>query len=53
MTAVENTALSTGIDLIIKNNTNSELIYGSYYILEVNIDGSWYEVPVVLEGNFK
>ena len=42
----EKTSTKTGITLIIKNNSNSEVIYGEPYELEIKKDGEWYKVNV-------
>ena len=52
MISEKDSVSSTGIELIIINETNSELIYGSYYRLEVNSNDTWYEVPVTVEGEY-
>lgn len=52
MTVKEGSLLSTGLTVKFENNTDSESIYGSFYILEQMIDGNWYEVPVEFEGEY-
>lgn len=46
----ENTVTPTGLTVIFNNETDKECIFGEYYILEKNVDGNWYEVPVIIDG---
>lgn len=50
MTVKDGTASSTSSTVILKNKSSNEFIYGEYFSLEKKINGSWYEVPVVIEN---
>ncbi|NLC06646.1 MAG: copper amine oxidase N-terminal domain-containing protein [Syntrophomonadaceae bacterium] len=52
MTVKEGTASSTGLTVEFKNNSSSQCIYGEHYWLEKKINGSWYQVPVIIDGNY-
>lgn len=52
MTVKEGTTSATRLTVKIKNNSGSQCIYGEYYRLEKKINGSWYQVPVVINGNY-
>lgn len=52
MTVKEGTVSSTGLSLIFENNSESRCIYGEAFVLEKKLDDKWYEVPVVLEGDY-
>ncbi|SKC81970.1 immunoglobulin-like domain-containing protein [Maledivibacter halophilus] len=52
MTLKEGTVSSSGLTLAIENNSNSQCIYGEYFWLEKKINGSWYQVPVAIDGNY-
>lgn len=49
MTLKEGTTSSTGLTVLIENNSSSQCIYGEYFWLEKKINGSWYQVPVVID----
>ena len=46
------TIAPTGLTLTFINQTDSECIYGEYFVIEKKIAGSWYQVPIVIEGNY-
>jgi len=52
MTVKEGTASSIGLTVVFDNSSDSRCIYGQYFCLEKIISGSWYQVPVVIEGNY-
>ncbi|MDD4402930.1 MAG: DUF4825 domain-containing protein, partial [Desulfitobacteriaceae bacterium] len=52
MTVKEGTASSTSLTVTFENNSSSQCIYGEYFWLEKKINGSWYQVPVVIDGNY-
>ncbi len=52
MTVREGTVSAAGLTLEFKNTTDSECIYGEYYILEKKIGENWFQVPVALEGEY-
>lgn len=52
MTAREGTVSAKGLTLEFSNITDSECIYGEYYILEKKIGGNWFQVPVAFEGEY-
>lgn len=43
---------SKGITLIFENNSDKNCIYGEFFSLEKSIDGKWYGLPVVVEGDY-
>jgi len=52
MTVKEGTASSTGLKVTFKNNSSSQCIYGEFFWLEKKINGRWYQVPVVIDGDY-
>ncbi len=52
MIAKEGTVSSTGMTVIFENNSDKQCTYGEYFLLEKKIEGKWYQVPVVLDGNY-
>ncbi|MET3507281.1 immunoglobulin-like domain-containing protein [Halalkalibacter oceani] len=52
MKAKEGTLSSTGLTVTFENSTDKQMIYGEYFLLEKNINGSWYEVPVSIGDNY-
>lgn len=52
MTVKENTVSSVGLTVILENQSDKECIYGEDFLLEEEIDGKWYQVPITLEGNY-
>ncbi|NLT95097.1 MAG: hypothetical protein GXW85_06110 [Clostridia bacterium] len=50
MTVKEETVSSTGLTVVIENNSDIEFIYGEYFQLEKKIKGNWYQVPVIIEN---
>lgn len=52
MALKEGTASSTSLTLVIEKNSSSQCIYGEYFWLEKKINGSWYQVPVAIDGNY-
>ncbi len=52
MAAKECTTLSTGLTLVFTNKSESKCIYGEYFTLEKKIGGSWYQVPVAIDGEY-
>ncbi|WP_211274594.1 immunoglobulin-like domain-containing protein [Anaerobacillus arseniciselenatis] len=52
MIVKEGTVSSTGLTVIFENNSDKQCIYGEYFLLEKKIEGRWYEVPIVLDGNY-
>ncbi|GAE37212.1 immunoglobulin-like domain-containing protein [Halalkalibacter akibai] len=52
MTIKEGTVSSTELTLILENNSDKQCIYGESYLLEKNIEGNWYQVPVTLDGEY-
>lgn len=49
MTIKEETVSSTGLTVVIENNSDIEFIYGEQFLLEKKIKGDWYQVPVIIE----
>lgn len=52
MTSKEGTVSSTGLTVVLVNNSGVPCIYGEHFGLEKKIKGSWYQVPVVIEGSY-
>lgn len=52
ITVKEGTASSTSLTVAFENNSSSQCIYGEYFWLEKKINGSWYQVPIVIDGNY-
>ncbi|WP_214482223.1 immunoglobulin-like domain-containing protein [Bacillus sp. SM2101] len=52
MIALEETVSSTGLIVAFENTSDEEYTYGEYFLLEKNINGSWYQVPVAFDGNY-
>lgn len=52
MNVVEDTVSSTGLTVLLANDTDKEIIYSEDFVLETKIDDSWYQVPTVLEENY-
>ena len=52
MTSKEGTVSSTGLTVVLVNNSGVPCIYGEHFGLEKKIKGSWYRVPVVIEGSY-
>ena len=50
MTVKEGTVSPTGLTVVLENNSDVELIYSEDFLLEKNINGKWYEVPVIVES---
>ncbi|EEG78627.1 immunoglobulin-like domain-containing protein [Dethiobacter alkaliphilus] len=52
MTVDQETVSNTGLTVVFENNTERECIYGEYFSLEKKINGTWYQLPVVVDGNY-
>lgn len=52
MTIKEDSVLASGITLLFKNNTDKELTYGEFFVLEKQMDDEWYEMPIIFEGYY-
>lgn len=52
MTIKKGSTSSTGLTVVFKNNSSSRCIYGADFGLEKDINHKWYQVPVVVEGNY-
>jgi hypothetical protein len=50
MTVKEETVSSTGITVVIENNSEVQCIYSEDFLLEKKIKGKWYQVPVIIES---
>ncbi|MFY9176075.1 MAG: immunoglobulin-like domain-containing protein [Caldicoprobacterales bacterium] len=48
----DGTVSSTGLTLVLENNSEKECIYSESYVLEEKINDQWYQVPVVIEGDY-
>lgn len=52
MIVKEGTVSSTGLTVILENNSDQECTYGEFFVLEKKSNGDWYEVPVAIDGNY-
>ncbi len=52
MKVKDGTASGAGLTLVFENKTDSECIYGEYFVLEMKTGGSWFQVPVAFEGEY-
>lgn len=52
MSVTEGTVSPTGLTVKLINNSDKPYVYGEYFWLEKKIGGSWYQVPVVVEGDY-
>mgnify|MGYP005750264093 CR=1 FL=1 len=52
MSVKEGTVSSTGLTVILNNNSDKQCIYGEHFLLEKKIEGRWYQVPDVLDGKY-
>lgn len=52
MAVKEGTASPTGLTVILENKTDRQCIYSESFSLEKKINESWYQVPVVIDGNY-
>jgi len=52
MDVKKETVSSTGLTVIFENNSDKLCIYGDYFLLEKEIAGKWYEVPVILDDDY-
>lgn len=50
MTIKKETVSSTGLTVVFENSSSKQCIYGEYFCLEKNIDGGWYQVPIVIDN---
>lgn len=52
MTVKEETVSSSKLTVMFKNNSSSQCIYGEYFSLEKKLNEKWYQVPVVIGGDY-
>ncbi|WP_026477898.1 immunoglobulin-like domain-containing protein [Alkaliphilus transvaalensis] len=52
MTVINDSISNTGLTLYFENSSNYNCIFGEHYWLEKKINGNWYRVPVMIEGNY-
>ena len=52
MAVQEETVSPTGLTLTLVNNSDRQCIYGEHYVLEKKINKGWYQVPVIVEGDY-
>lgn len=50
METIEETVTPTGLTLLFENETDIEFTYGLEHVLEINLDGDWYKVPLIVEA---
>lgn len=52
MIVQEGTASTAGLTIEFENKSNRQCLYGESYCLEKSINGGWYQVPMVIDGNY-
>jgi len=52
MTVKEGSVDSGGLTVMLENKSGSRGSYGQYFCLEKKIDGTWYQLPVTIEGEY-
>ena len=52
MTIKEGTVTPNGLTVIFENKSKSEATYGEFFAIEKKIEGKWYQLAVVIEGNY-
>ncbi len=52
MAVKKGTVSSSGLTVAFENNSEKQCIYGEYFLLEKKINDKWYQVPVVIDGNY-
>lgn len=52
MTIKEGTISSTGLTVILENNSDKQGLFGEDFSLEKNINGKWYQVPISTDENY-
>lgn len=52
MTIKKGTVSKTGLTVVFQNHSDKDYLYGEFFSLEKKIDGEWYEVPVIFEGEY-
>ncbi|MER2064486.1 MAG: immunoglobulin-like domain-containing protein [Alkalibacterium sp.] len=52
MSAVKDSISPTGLTVEFENDSDRQVIYSEDMLLEENISGSWYQVPVVIEEDY-
>ncbi|AGL03494.1 immunoglobulin-like domain-containing protein [Desulfoscipio gibsoniae] len=52
MIVKEGTSSSTSLTVYFENKSSSQCIYGEFFLLEKKINGNWYQVPVIIDGNY-
>lgn len=50
MNIKEETVSSTGLTVVIENNSETQCIYGEDFLLEKKINEKWYQVPTIIEN---
>ena len=50
MNVKSGTVSSSGLTVILVNKSDKQVVYGEDFLLEKNINGKWYQVPVTLDG---
>lgn len=43
---------STGLTVTFKNSSDRHCVFGEDFLLEKEIEGSWYQVPITLDENY-
>lgn len=52
MTVEEESVSSTGLTVVLENNSDSQVIYSEDLLLEEKRSDSWYQVPVIIEEEY-
>lgn len=53
MNVKDGTVSSSGLTVIFENKSDKQGVYGEYFLLEKNINGKWYQVPVTLDDELE
>ncbi|MEA1962156.1 MAG: M56 family metallopeptidase [Bacillota bacterium] len=52
MNVKKGTVSTTGVIVAFQNNSSRKCDYGEYFCLEKKLNGSWYQVPVIIDGDY-
>ncbi|PPA70746.1 immunoglobulin-like domain-containing protein [Jeotgalibacillus proteolyticus] len=52
MNVKEGTVSSTGLTIVFENSSDKQGTYGEHFSLEETIEGSWYKVPDIVDGDY-
>lgn len=52
MSVLDETVSPTGLTVEFENDSDQQVIYGEDFLLETNVEDSWYQVPVIIEDEY-